>query len=466
MKKTGFFFAALALGGILACNASKKATKPKSEEKPSPTVAAEPKATAPDPVKTLPSGLQYQIIRHGNGTRKPVLNDRLEFSLTVSMEDSVIFDSHKMNNNKPVPLQVTKPKFKGDPVEGYMMMAEGDSAVFMLPTDTLLKSGGQQMPPWMKEGKRLIYNVAMISIKSDSEAKAEAEMKVARQKTIDDSVLQDFFTRNNLHPVKTASGLYYIMKEEGVGAVAQKGNILKIFYMGKFLNGNIFDTNQDSTFHHQDALKVELGRGKVIKGWDEGLALMKRGSKATFYIPSHLGYGPKDRGPIPGNSVLVFDVDVRDVLTPEEMDERSLQDYFVANKINPLKTDSGVYYTIKKKGKGPNAKAGQTVSVRYTGMLLDGTKFDSNMDSAFHHDVDFKFELGKGRVIKGWDDGIAALNKGTEATLYIPSRLGYGASGQGRKIPPNSVLIFDVKLVDITTPPAVNPSWDPKGKTK
>ncbi len=81
-------------------------------------------------------------------------------------------------------------------------------------------------------------------------------------------------------------------------------------------------------------------------------------------------------------------------------------------------------------------------------MLLNGEKFDSNVLPEFGHVQAFEFPLGQGRVIKGWDEGIALLNKGAKATLYIPSKLGYGAQGAGGKIPPDATLIFEVELVN------------------
>ncbi len=457
---SSLFVAAIA---VLSCHTQKKVVKAADDKKIVEATKQPVAEPAPDAPVKLPSGLEYQIYKHGTGTRKPVLNDKLEFNLTVKVGDSVIFDSRKMNNNKPVPLQVAKAKFQGDPVEGYMRLSEGDSAVFHLAVDTLLKSGSQ-MPQWMTPGKVLEYDVTMLSIKSDSEIKKEGEVKMARQKVVDDSALQAYFTKNKLQPTKTSTGLYYIIKTEGAGELPKAGNVLSMYYTGRFMNGNIFDTNQDSTFHHQDPLTVDLGKGKVIRGWDEGLALLKKGSVATLYIPSFLAYGPKDRGTIPGNSVLIFDVTVKDIQTRAEIDDNLLQTYFKSKNIHPLKTPAGVYYTIKKKGKGANAKEGQTVSVKYSGQTMDGNVFDSNTDSAYHHVGDFKFEIGKGRVIKGWDDGFTMLNKGAEATLYIPSEMAYGSQGQGRKIPSNSVLIFDVSVVDVINTPGIQ--FDPKGQTK
>lgn len=94
------------------------------------------------------------------------------------------------------------------------------------------------------------------------------------------------------------------------------------------------------------------------------------------------------------------------------------------------------------------AKAGDTVSMNYTGRLTDGTVFDSNVDPKFQHVQPFVFTLGAGQVIAGWDKGIVGMKVGEKKTLTIPPAEGYGANGQG-PIPPNSTLIFDVELLKI-----------------
>src|SRR5262249_18311460 len=99
-------------------------------------------------------------------------------------------------------------------------------------------------------------------------------------------------------------------------------------------------------------------------------------------------------------------------------------------------------------GKGREAKAGDTVSVHYTGTLTDATKFDSSRD----RNKAFDFTLGRGMVIKGWDQGVAGMKIGGKRKLTIPPSLGYGDRGVPPKIPPKSTLVFDVELLDVKSP--------------
>ena len=109
------------------------------------------------------------------------------------------------------------------------------------------------------------------------------------------------------------------------------------------------------------------------------------------------------------------------------------------------KTSSGLYYVINKEGNSKKPKKSDSVSVHYKGMLLDGTVFDSS----YERGQPIEFPLGLGKVISGWDEGIALISEGASAKLVIPSSLAYGSQGAGGIIPPDATLIFEVELIKI-----------------
>ena len=145
------------------------------------------------------------------------------------------------------------------------------------------------------------------------------------------------------------------------------------------------------------------------------------------------------------DSKAIFDKELEKLEKQAAEKAKKAKEAIDALKKGAKVTSSGLAYKIIKKGTGAKAEAGKTVSVHYTGKLSNGTKFDSSYD----RNQPIEFELGRGRVIKGWDEGISLLNVGSKATFIIPPDLAYGARGAGGVIPPNATLIFDVELVEI-----------------
>ena len=234
---------------------------------------------------------------------------------------------------------------------------------------------------------------------------------------------------------KTDSGLQYIDSIVGDGESPKQGDKVVVHYTGKLEDGTKFDSSLD----RNKPFEFTMGVGQVIRGWDEGVMSMRVGGKRTLTIPANLGYGERGAGKvIPPNATLIFDVEL---LKIKEMYIDT--DFSLPGK--EINKESGLRMIDHVTGSGNKPTSGQAVSVHYRGYLSDNTQFDSSHDRG----KPFVFNVGEGRVIKGWDEAILDMNVGSKRTLIIPPDLGYGTRGAGGSIPPNATLIFEVELVDI-----------------
>ena len=267
------------------------------------------------------NGIEFRLVTDKPGTPAKI-GDIIEINAIMKVgrndgksKDSAIFDTRKMNNGKAISMPLSEPKFRGDMAAGLAMMSPGDSAVIRVSYDSLkanLPNG--QMPPFAKPGDYFIYEVTMVAAKSKEQAEKEAKEMSGKQAATDDKIIQDYLAKNNIKAEKTASGLYYMITKEGTGDKIAAGKSVTVWYTGKLLGGKTFDSNMDSAFHHNEPFTVKIGAGQVIPGWDEGVQLLKKGSKATLFIPSPIAYGEHAAGPeVPANSILVFDMEVTDV---------------------------------------------------------------------------------------------------------------------------------------------------------
>jgi peptidylprolyl isomerase len=238
-------------------------------------------------------------------------------------------------------------------------------------------------------------------------------------------------------PVTTESGLQYTQLEPGDGPAPEPGDVVTINYRASLEDG----TELDNTYDTGEPASFALGKGMVIAGWDEGIALMHVGEKAELTIPPALAFGENEGagGLVPPNSTLIFEVELVAIQegAPEAPTTVEEGDY--------VTTESGLQVYDFVEGDGATPETGQTVTVHYTGWLEDGTKFDSSLDRG----QPFTFSIGVGQVIAGWDEGVATMQVGGKRQLRIPPELGYGEQGAGAVIPPNATLIFEVELLDV-----------------
>jgi FKBP-type peptidyl-prolyl cis-trans isomerase len=399
---------------------------------------------------TTKNGLKYRYITPKTNTKTAQIDDLLDFSVTLkNYKDSLIFT----RDLKQEPLK--KQSGKGDVSEILQYMSVGDSVYCQVPVDSLVKFTGQPAPVFMPAGTMVHYYFKMKGIKSMAEMKAN-EAKI----------IQQYALQNGLKLTATPSGFQYIITQKNpLGEPAKVGQRVKMNYSGFLLDGKLFDSNnkeiaqKNNKFQEgrpYEAFEFTLGKGQVIQGWDEGVALLKTGEKATFLIPSYLAYGKRAVGnDIPANSILRFDVELLEVINETKI----INEYAKKNNLKTSSTASGLQYVITQKNPtGTQAASGKKVKVHYTGQLLNGKIFDTSVEEIAKKNNKFQegrayqpinFTLGQKQVIQGWDEGIALLKVGEKATFLIPSELAYGKRGAGEDIPANSILRFDVELVAV-----------------
>jgi FKBP-type peptidyl-prolyl cis-trans isomerase FkpA len=258
---------------------------------------------------------------------------------------------------------------------------------------------------------------------------------------------------------KTATGLKYLFFKDEKGRLAVVDDVIKINF--KMLTAT--DSLLRNTWAEGGAIIAQAQKPAFTGSLEETFLMMSAGDSAAFLISADSLFEKAIKAPMPEfikkGSFFKFIIKMEAVYTKQEYEElakkeaaqiiekedAAIQAYMAAKNLKGVKQASGLYYAQITAGTGAKAEAGKTVSVHYTGMLLNGTKFDSSVDRG----APFDFGLGQGQVIKGWDEGIALMSVGEKGFLLIPSSLGYGARGAGEAIPPNSTLVFEVELLGI-----------------
>ena len=256
--------------------------------------------------KSKTTGLSY-VMHKSNKGPKLKLEDVVTLNLKYSTsKDSLVFDSWKMG--KPIQLKIAKASFKGDLMDGLTLLTVGDSASFLINADSLFtKTFGAPRPAFIDSSSFLNFTVKIISTTTDAALKAE-ELKAEKENAMkENEVIAKYIADKQITPSKSSSGLMYIITEPGSGEQAQAGKTVKVHYTGRLLDGTKFDSSLD----RNDPIEFKLGQGMVIKGWDEGIALLKVGGKALLIIPSNLAYGSRGAGGvIPPFSPLTFEVEL------------------------------------------------------------------------------------------------------------------------------------------------------------
>lgn len=257
------------------------------------------------------------------------------------------------------------------------------------------------------------------------------------------SSINPFYDGKGKDTIRTPSGLRMVLINEGIGKKINKGNYVTWNYIGYIKDSVGNKIIFDNTYTRKKPVSFRSSSNRTLKGWGEAALMLNQGSKATLALSPELAYKEKEMKNIPKNATVYFDVDVVSITEPF---------YDVSGK-DTIKKPSGLKYIIVSGEKGSIADTGKVVSLSYVGYLIDSVNEREIFDASIERGQPFEFQLGKGKVIPGWDEGITGMVLGEKRRLIIPANLGYGQQGVPSIIPPNSILYFDIELMEVKNPP-------------
>jgi FKBP-type peptidyl-prolyl cis-trans isomerase len=303
MKKT-LMFLALASVGLASCNGG---------------------------FKKDDGGLLYNIYVDKGGP-KIQTGDFVSVNLIAKRDDdSVLFNTYDQGH--PVQTLVPKPQFKGDIFTGLEKLAEGDSATIKICADSMFKKG-QPKPPGFK-GKYLVYTIKVNKViakgtLSDQVFQNEITDYIKNQSLVfknrEPELIKNYIAAQKLTVKQTADSLDYVITQQGTGPNAVVGDTAVVNYTGKLLNGKVFDTSvKDEAVKGKmpmdpmrqfKPIHIPVGQKRVIPGWDEGLQLLNKGSKAIFIVPSNLAYGERGISIIGPYTPITFEIELVDIIKP------------------------------------------------------------------------------------------------------------------------------------------------------
>lgn len=288
-------------------------------------------------------GLEYKFLKD-NGGEKAVGGDVIAMDIEVKTDrDSLLASTYDLGLPQIAPimpdsLMQGSGSYPGDNNTILKMLGEGDSAVFKLNLDTMAAKTGQPKPEFADKYIQYTIKVRKLFKRGNQTDSALFEQvnkyylaQMEGLKKAEDGKITSYIEKNKLQPKKTATGLQYVITKEGAGNNPVVGDSVVINYTGALTNGKVFDTNNPdvakknnlfNAMRPYEPLRVRVGHTPVIPGWTEGLQLLKKGSKATFIIPSALGYGERQQSNmIPAYAPLVFDVEIVDVIAGPKGEE-------------------------------------------------------------------------------------------------------------------------------------------------
>ena len=413
---------------------------------------------SPDPgLKQMKNGAYMKFYNKNDKEVMPRLKDEVTFEMAQYFNDTLLFTTA---GTEPMTLVLREADFKGDVVDGLLMMHVGDSAQLAVLSDSVFMTMLQMDVPEEYAGKPIYYELKLLSVKP-------YEILEAERKVLLDSLRQaelDFLAplREDAKNTVTESGLI-VLEQTGKGRTAQ---------MGEYVN---FDFTMcgpkgDTIMHSFGIEPVEMQYGEefISAGFNEALGMVSEGGTMRFVLPSELafdsvGYESHIDPYTPlvvllkMNSVMdkaTYDKKMEALQAQKEaeakrlmsLEQKTMEDYLKANGITEQPTESGLVIIRKEEGTGPVAQWGDEVTVHYVMSNLKGELLESSYE--YEHPVTFK--IGNNEMLPAIEEAVMTMSKGSKVSLVSPSALAFGDFVIDEDLlPAYSPLKIDLELVEI-----------------
>lgn len=408
-------------------------------------------------LKQMKNGAYMKFYNKNDKEVMPRLKDEVTFEMAQYFNDTLLFTTA---GTEPMTLVLREADFKGDVVDGLLMMHVGDSAQLAVLSDSVFMTMLQMDVPEEYAGKPIYYELKLLSVKP-------YEILEAERKVLLDSLRQaelDFLAplREDAKNTVTESGLI-VLEQSGKGRTAQ---------MGEYVN---FDFTMcgpkgDTIMHSFGIEPVEMQYGEefISAGFNEALGMVPEGGTMRFVLPSELAFDSvgyeSHIDPYTPLVVLLKMNSVMDKATYDKkmeaqqaqkeaeakrlmsLEQKTMEDYLKANGITEQPTESGLVIIRKEDGTGPVAQWGDEVTVHYVMSNLKGELLESSYE--YEHPVTFK--IGNNEMLPAIEEAVMTMSKGSKVSLVSPSALAFGDFVIDEDLlPAYSPLKIDLELVEI-----------------
>ncbi len=387
---------------------------------PAPAAAG---AGAAGPGTTTPSGLRYEVLAPGTGTRKPRTGDRVRVHYTGWLTDGREFDSSR-KRGEPTEFALGPGLIAGWN-EALALMVKGARWKITVPPS--LAYGPQGRPPTIPASATLVFDIELLAVMPapalpEFHAPAPADQKV------------------------TPSGLKYEVLDAGAGDAPTADATVDLEFAFWNRDGTLLDC---SAMQRGQTITAPVGEMR-LPFLKEAPLLMKPGARFRFEVPAALAFGDRAMGPqLPAGATTIWEIRLVRCGTPQ-----SLPEFVLPAGEGLRRTPTGLGYQVLEEGSGDPPGPASRVVVDYAGWLADGTCFDAS----YSRGLDATFSCDG--VIPGWSEGLRLMRPGAVYRFLIPPDLGYGARGAGEKIPPGATLVFHVRLRKVLPAAGEEPEGD------